>query len=352
MIDLLTKTRPADGLSLGQIIALWERILSFSPVGPDDDFFDLGGDSLLALQLFHEIERATGRTLPITAIYEAATPAKLWDLLDGAAPAPFSPLVTIKPGRSGNQAPPLFIFHGIGGHVLELERVGRLIETDRAVIAIQAKGVDGTAEPIDRLEAMIDFYLPALRARQPHGPYYLAGYSFGGLLGMEVARRLKAAGETVALLLFIDSFAHPNTFPKAARQIVRLNTVLHAFASMPPHRAVRFVLARLRGGADPMSRAGQLLASDDVVPAQAEALRRVYDAASTALLHYWPQPYAGKIVFVRAKPSIFPVAPARAWGKLVDCIDLHIVDADHDSLVREDAPLLAATVSQILSAAS
>ncbi|HEY5207950.1 MAG TPA: alpha/beta fold hydrolase [Stellaceae bacterium] len=351
MIDLLTQPRPADSLSLGQIITLWERTLGVSPIGPDDDFFDLGGDSLLALQMFHAIERITGRTLPITAIYEAATPAKLWDLLDGAAPAPFSPLVTIKPGRSGNPAAPLFIFHGIGGTVIELERVGRLIETDRAVIAVQARGVDGTAEPHDRLEAMIDFYLPALRARQPHGPYYLAGYSFGGLLAMEAARRLEAAGERVALLLFIDSFAHPNTFPKAARQIVRLNTVLHAFATMPPHRAVRFVLARLRGEAGPMNRAGQLL-TGDAVAAKAPALRRVYDSANTALLHYWPQPYAGKIVFVRAKTSIFPVAPARIWGKLVAGIDLHIVDADHDSLVREDAPLLAATVSRLLSAAA
>ena len=86
MIDLLTQPRPADSLSLVQIITLWERILGVSPIGPDDDFFDLGGDSLLALQMFNAIERITGRTLPITAIYEAATPAKLWDLLDGAAP--------------------------------------------------------------------------------------------------------------------------------------------------------------------------------------------------------------------------------------------------------------------------
>jgi acetoacetyl-CoA synthetase len=343
MLAFQTKIRPAETMPVAAIAALWERVLDFSPVGADDDFFELGGDSLLALQLFHEIERATGRSLPITAIYEAATPRRLAMLLDSAEPASFSPLVAVRPGTSE----PLFVFHGVGGNVVELQRFGRLIDTDHPVIAVQAKGVDGGGEPLDRMEQMVDFYLPALRARQPRGPYYLAGYSFGGLLAMEVARRLRARGETIALLLFIDSFAHQNTFPKSARQIVRLRTVLKAFRALPPREALRATVTRLRGEAAPINHAGQLFA-DDPVAASATALRKVYDAANLALAHFRPLPYAGDIVFLRARTSIFPIAPARIWGKLVEHIELHSVDADHDSMVREDSAALAATITQVL----
>jgi thioesterase domain-containing protein/acyl carrier protein len=344
MIELQTRLKDTADLSLGDMIALWERMLNVAPIGPDDDFFDLGGDSLQALNLFHEIEHMAGRALPITAIYDAATPMRLTALLNGVTAAmPFSPLVPIKHGAGE----PLFIFHGVGGNVAELERFGRLIDTRRPVIAIQAKGVDGGDAPLDRMEQMVDFHLPALRAVQPHGPYHFAGYSFGGLLAMEIARRLQEDGETIALLLFIDSFPHQNTFPRSARQIVRLRTALDAFRHMPPREALRFVLARLKGQAGPINRAGQLLASDPIA-AKATALRDVYDAANTALLHYRPRPYAGGIVFLRAKTSIFPVAPKRVWGRLVGSIDLHSVDADHDSMVREDSASLAATLSHVM----
>jgi thioesterase domain-containing protein/acyl carrier protein len=343
MINLQTKIRPAQPLSAWDIAALWERILDVSPVGLDDEFFDLGGDSLLALQIFHEIERATGRSLPITAIYDAATPRRLADLLEAGPTKSFSPLVTIRPGKTE----PLFVFHGVGGNVIELQRFGRLIDTDHPVIAVQAKGVDGADEPLDRLEHMVDFYLSALRARQPHGPYYFAGYSFGGLLAMELARRLRAENETIAQLVFIDTFAHPNTFPTLARQIVRVRTALNAFRTMPPHQAFRFTMARLRGQADPINRAGQLFANN-AVAAGATALRKVYDAGNVALLHYRPVPYAGKIVFLRARTSIFPIAPARIWRNLVEGIELHSVDADHDSMVREDSSALAATLTCVL----
>lgn len=239
------------------------------------------------------------------------------------------------------------MFHGVGGNVVELERFGRQIDTERAVVAIQAKGVDGIGEPLDRLDDMVDFYLSALRARQPHGPYYLSGYSFGGLLAMEIARRLQAEDERIALLVFIDTFPHQNTFPKMARQIVRLRVVLNAFRTLPPRAALRLTLARWARRGGPINRAGQILA-DHPLAAQATALRKVYDAANTALLHYWPRPYGGKIVFLRARTSIFPIAPKRIWRKLVDGIELHSVAADHDSMVREDSAALAATLTQVL----
>ncbi|MGH6981804.1 MAG: alpha/beta fold hydrolase, partial [Stellaceae bacterium] len=225
MIQLRTRSQPNPVLSAADMIALWERLLHVAPIGPDDDFFDLGGDSLQALTLFHEIERTTGRSLPITAIYEASTPSRVMALLADEAPSRFSPLVRLKSGVGE----PLYIVHGIGGNVLELFKLGQLLDTTRPVYAIQAKGVDGSEEPHDNVADMVDYYLAHLRSVQPRGPYFLAGYSFGGIVAMDMARRLQAQGENMPLVAFIDSYAHPNTFPKKIRQLVRVRTAINAF---------------------------------------------------------------------------------------------------------------------------
>lgn len=345
MIELQARPHraPNDPTSLRGMIASWERLLNIAPIAADDDFFDLGGDSLQALQLFHEIERATGRVLPITAIYEAATPARLLALLDASAPAPFSPLVQLKPGIGE----PLFIAHGIGGNVIELKKLGQSIVSPRPVYAIQAKGVDGSAEPLNDVAGMVAFYLPHLRALQPHGPYYLAGYSFGGMVAMELARRLQADGETVALVGFIDSFAHPDTFPKTVRQVIRLRSMLDAFRTMPFGAACRFILAKLKrrgdgGLASRQHEAGFAGNGNDAVA------RAVHEQAFVALTNYRPAPYVGEIEFFRPTASIFPVAPKRIWGKSLGRINVHNVPGNHSNMMREHAGDLAKALSLAL----
>ncbi len=306
-------------------------------------FSSLGGDSLQALLLFHEIERATGRSLPITAIYEAATPARLVALLDEDGPAPFSPLVLMKSGVGE----PLFIVHGIGGNVIELKKLGQSIGSARPVYAIQAKGVDGTEEPLNTVADMVAYYLDHVRAIQPRGPYYLAGYSFGGVIAMEMARRLEADGEPVALLALIDSYAHPDTFPKSARQIVRLRTVLHTFHTEPFHKACRVTLAKLmRRGADSLATA-PILADLDQDAGNAVA-RKVHDYAYAALTDYRPTPYAGEVAFFKPTTSIFQIAPKRVWGMLVGRLTLHRVPGTHGGMIRGHVGDLARALSLAL----
>ena len=347
MGNVLDKTGSASRLSLGEIVGIWQRVLRQSRIEDDDGSFDLGGDSLQALELFREIERRTGKQFPVTAIYDASTPRCLAALLDGCAAAPFSPFVLLKPGV-GN---PLFLAHGLAGNVIELRKLGQAIDASHPVYAIQARGVDGTEEPFDSVPDMVAYYLAHLRKVQPHGPYYLAGYSFGGILAMEMARHLTAAGETVALLAFIDSFAHPQTFPKAALQIVRLHTVTTAFRTRPLNEACAFVLARLTGkmaggGSGVLPKA---FSPDEDADA---ASRKVHAAAVTALMKYWPTGYPGRVEFFRPKVSIFGVAPKRVWGRLLGGLTLHAVPGDHDSMVREHAPHLASALSAVLRRAA
>src|SRR6476646_9771129 len=199
----------ADHVEL--LLGIWCRVLQTEDVTAESDFFDLGGDSLLALTLFLEIERATGRHLPITAIYDARTIREQVMLLKEDELPDFSPLVLVKPGDCGA---PLFVFHGIGGTVVEFAELGPLIDVSGPVYAVQAQGVDGTRPPLRSVDDMADLYCRAIREKQPRGPYWLCGYSFGGVIAVEVARRLRDVGEEIGLLFLIDAYAHPVTWPR------------------------------------------------------------------------------------------------------------------------------------------
>jgi thioesterase domain-containing protein len=163
---------------------------------------------------------------------------------------------------------------------------------------------------------------------------------------VEMARRLKAEGETVALLALIDSFAHPRTFPKIALQIVRLNSVISVFRTRPLGEACAFVLTKLMGVDDvlPPAMVHGDIAEDDA----GAASRMVHAAAFAALIDYRPTRYPGHVEFFRPKNSIFGVAPARVWGKLLDGLKLHAVPGDHRSMVGEHVAHLAAALSRVL----
>ena len=202
---------------------IWRRVLQLPSVDTEDNFFDLGGDSSLALQLFHEVAQAGGRELPPVTIYFAPTIAALASVLEQPSDLRFPPLVLLK---DGSAEPPLFLTHGLGGSVIDFFQVIKHIQTPHPIQGMQAKGVDGTEEPFDRIEDMAEFYLDAIRQVQPHGPYLLAGYSLGGLVTFEMAQRLTAAGEKVALLAMLDSYPDIRylSLAQRVRLVARLTT--------------------------------------------------------------------------------------------------------------------------------
>src|SRR5271167_2537283 len=202
---------------------IWQRVLQLSSVDVEDNFFDLGGDSSLALQLFNEIARTCNRELPPVTIYCAPTIAALAAVLEQPADLRFPPLVLLK---DGSAEPPLFITHGLGGSVIDFFQVVKHIRTPQSIQGMQAKGIDGREEPFDRIEDMAQFYLDAIRQVQPHGPYLLAGYSLGGLVTLEMAQQLIANGEKVALLAMLDSYPDIRylSLAQRARLVTRLTT--------------------------------------------------------------------------------------------------------------------------------
>jgi len=176
---------------------IWQRLLQHSPILPDDNFFELGGDSSIAVELFNEIAKACGRELPPVTIYHASTIAGLASLLEQTISPRLPSLVQLRPGTTGK---PVFIAHGLGGSAMEFFQLVKHIDAPNPIYGMQARGTDGMDEPLDSIEDMAQFHLNAIREFQPQGPYFLVGYSLGGLVTLEMARRLTEKGEQVALL--------------------------------------------------------------------------------------------------------------------------------------------------------
>jgi pimeloyl-ACP methyl ester carboxylesterase len=150
---------------------------------------------------------AFGHSLPSTTINRAPSVAAPSRQADSRT---YSPLLLL---RSGSERPPLLIIHGLDGNTARFSILAERIQTEHPIYGIQAKGIDGAEEPLDRVEEMGDSYLAAIEKIEPHGPYLLSGYSFGGLVAFEIARRLLEDGKDVALLALLDAFPAPRYLP-------------------------------------------------------------------------------------------------------------------------------------------
>src|SRR6185295_7332676 len=218
---------PADGDGIARTVAqVWQVVLQTPVGGPEDDFFDAGGDSLKAITFMLDLERALGMELSSTLITEAPTFAGLCEALREHRTTRYVPLVLLKPGDG---LPPVFIIHPLGGNVAGLFPMTRRMTYQGAVIGIQARGLDGHEPPHATVEAMAAEYLREVKARQPDGPYYLCGYSFGGLVAFEMARRLVESGDEVALVGLFDTMMSPVRWPlRSWISIVRRRVVQFA----------------------------------------------------------------------------------------------------------------------------
>lgn len=261
----------------------------------------------------------------------------------------FVPFVQL---TAGCEPPPIFIAHGLSGTV-QVGELAKAIRTSHPIYGIQAKGVDGKAEPFDRVEDMAAFYLQALRELHPQGPYILFGYSFGGLVALEMAQRLRSSNN-VAMLVLLDAYPHPQYLPRAQRVqlfLTRVKTHLGRMRHMPLSDSFSFVVRGIKKRLHLAPRYESESSSEMGDSSySATAVQRVKENAYTANRSYRPKFYGGKINFVTTEiKSFFPEDPASVWGKLAAQVEVEVVPGDHLNIMTKHYKTLAETLTRILS---
>lgn len=327
-----------------QLTSIWEHRFGFSPIGIDEDFFELGGQSILAAQIVADLREITGRNLRLSSLVRTPTIRGLAALAHAAARDPFSPIVTL---REGSRSRPFFLVHGLGGNVLDLVPLSQALRTARAVLALQARGLVPGREPHRSVQGMAADYVEEVRRIQPLGPYAIAGFSFGGLVAFEMTQILHARGETVEFLGLIDTFVPEHALPLAARASLKWRQLRRDWRELRSGRdrgrsarrhaeAIGLFWRRLPAWLRLRRPTQTRWPLDPRLPPR---LRQVREAAILAFGKYRPRRYAGRVVLFRAASRApgFP-DPLPTWKRVArGGLDTVSIPSDHLGLIQEPA---------------
>ena len=230
---------------------IWVELLRLEKVGIQDNYFDLGGTSLLAVDLFARIEHRFGEKLPLTSLIEASTIEQLARLVDDAADQ--DSLVLIREGRD---RPPLFLVHDGDGETMLYRNLALRLNTDHAVYGLQPHARPDVPIAHVRVAEMAAYHIDKMRSVQPRGPYLVGGMCAGGVIAFEIALQLQSAAEEVALVALIDAADVKATFKAwrfASQRIRGFTSALHQDRAIRFERRVLAVLTKALGKAKNLS---------------------------------------------------------------------------------------------------
>jgi thioesterase domain-containing protein/acyl carrier protein len=316
---------PPQGETELHLAAIWENLLRVQLISRRANYFDLGGNSLIALRMFDSIEKVLKIKLPLSSLFEAQTIAALAGILqkDNWKPSWHS----LVPLRAAGSKPPLLLMHGHGGTVFEFHSLANRLEPDQPVYALQARGLDGSFVKGQSVEEMAAAYVSEVRGLQKAGPYFLGGFCFGGVVALEAAQQLTAAGEEVALLIIIQTI-HP-AYQRFAPGISPFRRWLYRSAKRfdlerdnLSNRGAIYILQRARRiwdltqarfelAFDRFVRNGHAPRANLSMPYILESIARENDKA---FLRYSPRKYAGDVVLFRAGKQMGGLIPTQDLG--------------------------------------
>ncbi len=318
---------------------VWADVLGVERVGLDDNFFEIGGHSLLAARLFARLDVEFGRSLMLGALFGAPTVRLLADHYRARAPSELTdtPRALVALRSEGNMAP-LYLVPGVFGNVVGYADFVRELGPDQPVFGLQSIGLNGASEPFETIKAMAAHYVSEVREHQPHGPYALVGACFGATVAYEMARQLLASGEAVAFLGLLspsaDEFSKPEErglpVPRVLKRALALGSMmlerLHVYRGdmrgLGRGERWKYVVKKMRG-----------LGSKAVLPHAFKGAQRelnqieVYRANLRALEGFVRQPLVGRLVCMevletQGSSSLKQGAPINwntCWSGPIEC---------------------------------
>jgi amino acid adenylation domain-containing protein len=328
-----------------KLIKIWESVLGIQPIGITDNFFELGGNSLRAMSVFMEIESTLNQKLPLATLFKASTIEQIAQQLQSEQPeGQWRSLVAIQPKGS---KPPLFFIHPIKGDILCYAALARELGADQPFYGLQARGLDGQSQPQSTIEAIAADYLTEIQEVQPHGPYHLGGYSFGGVVAFEIAQQLSAQNSQVNLLALLDPYP-PQFLDSSSRVQRHLNRLL----KMTNKEKSSYIYGRILGRLKQFNVKFSLKKGDSLsLEARKFLLEETFHQAFS---HYCPQSYPGKLTLFKTL-SIFvddELAPTRkidpilTWGDLAkQGIEVFELPSHHADLL--DSPTVELLVDKL-----
>jgi len=342
--------------------SVWEEVLGVKPIGVEDDFIKLGGDSLIATVLLVRIEKEFGKSISPSILLRGGSIRQLARLLVGEAP-PRQESLTVQLREGSGR--PLFILPGIGGCPEELIHLASHLNAGRPIYSFRSPGQDGMSELIDGIELLAMHYLEMLRSVQPKGPYQVLGYSFGGTIAFEMALQLHAVGERVDYLAILDKDA-PREFIRPWLNPAYTASVAYKFvrwaiagffrsAGRKEHAATiaLSVSTFLRVWKENLSRLLGLATKGSIISSevtQAAALptplSRLIAVNLRAEMRYRPRIYSGRVLLyrVRSEPPRFRATRLdMGWGRFVQQdVDVRFLQGNHLTFHKDPGARLLA----------
>ncbi len=330
------------------LTTFWAQTLKLEKVGIQDSFFELGGDSLLAIQLLDQINQHFHQNLPLSALFSAPTVAQFAPNIEKNYI--WSPLVPLQPQGAKT---PFFCIHPVFGVVLPYYELTSYLGKNQPFYALQPYGLDGSQPPLNSIAGMATYYIKALRQVQPKGAYQLGGWSFGGLVAFEMAQQLHQAGEKVSLLAILDTLAPiPNNQPSL------WDSLKFLFATVPqsiypylldywelicdsatiPHTLEQIIaphwwdnLLKNATLTHLFPQETRLRMLDELT---IERIMRIFWANSQATVNYSPQKYPGAIALFKSNEPLTTTDRTLGWSQLTNSVVLHPIPGNHLTMLK------------------
>jgi thioesterase domain-containing protein len=327
-----------------RVTQIWESAFNIAGLGVQDDYFELGGESLTAVTLFTELEHVFGPMPPLSTLLDYPTIRKLAGRLEQlGARLPESIVLTVQ-GKGRHL--PLFHLHAALGNVLFVRRLVPFLDAEQPLYAIPARGLQAGETPHQSFDAMAADYAAEVRRHQPNGPYLLAGHCVGGLIAYAMAQHLVSQGESVAAVVMIDPDYHPHAVPW-----------MHWKNPSAPHIALwrQFLrpiwFARLWLKRLPLRLRGALSSEPQASGLQRQRRAAVREGIRTALKAYRPLTYDGKVFIIcSAERRRLLAKPGTGWPSLAPQVEFIDISASHDEFFIGALPEVGTALAGILAA--
>ncbi|WP_372368075.1 amino acid adenylation domain-containing protein [Candidatus Uabimicrobium sp. HlEnr_7] len=362
----------------GQVMTIWQKLLSLQEIQLDDNFFEIGGNSLLATQMLFEIKNNFGCDIALDSLYENPTIKNIYSLVEKSSSSNEPYLVKLK---SGSSKKALFFIPDLAGDTASYIEIVKNLDSEQTAYSFRPPGLHDEKSPLLSIKKMATFYIDIMTRIQPEGPYMLCGLSMAGALAYEAAQQLSQQGKTVSLLALLDA--------DSGLSIKVLGNSLRMFKSLW-HNSMYYLLKPKKFSNGALK---QLLLMMKIIwqvdlsvegfkncqtedeqyehllkmlkqkrkfseHVTLEQFKKVSDVVGLnffATLSYFPKKYNGSVVFFKPeeKSKYFTVIDYKKWNRLIKKLYMHEVPGNHfNFFLKPSAEIIGKTIQSYITKGS